>query len=151
MHATPAESAPPREGVFVLGQSLGGVAVGVKKARIFREWGREHGVCRNCRNTTWYFNSRPFAPHGTGVVLAAGRAVHVFTVWQPNGWRTGEGIELGAPASDVLDRYGPLSERSCTGYEALVTRGPGPRSVFYIWKNELWGFGLSSPGVPPCL
>ena len=55
-----------------------------------------------------------------GVVFEDGHVVHAFTVWQPEGWTTPEGLELGAPAGDIGATYGELAEIDCGDYLALV-------------------------------
>jgi hypothetical protein len=120
-------------------------------ARVLQAWGKRHGVCRTCVDRTWYFNYRPFTPEGAGVVFRRGRVVHVFTVWRPSGWKTPEGLVLGAPASDVSRMYGSLDRRPCTSYHALLRSGKRVESVFYVFRDKLWGFGLILKNASPCL
>jgi hypothetical protein len=133
------------------GEHLGGVRIGMTKARVLAVWGARHGVCGDCRRTTWYFNDRPFEPEGTGVVFERGRVVHAFTVWQPRGWRTPAGLELGAPAAEIARAYGPLDRRGCSGYYALLAGDRRAQTVYYVYRNEVWGFGLTVPEASPCL
>jgi hypothetical protein len=149
--AAPAASAPPPRGTFVPGVSLGGVELGMTKAEVMRAWGRVHGVCRGCPRETWYFNYRAFEPQGTGVVFRRGSVVHAFTFWQPEGWRTSEGLALGAPSEEVGAGLVFRDERPCDGYEAILAPGPSAESVFYVYRDRLWGFGLIRPGADPCL
>jgi hypothetical protein len=144
-------AAPPERGEFIPGRSLGGVSLGMTKKQVLAEWGKRHGVCRSCRRETWYFNYEPFTPEGTGVVLERGRVVHAFTVWQPPGWRTPEGLALGDPSSEASRVYGSLDRRSCTSYHALLEPGRRAQSVFYVFEDEIWGFGLTKPNASPCL
>ena len=147
----PALAPPPARGLFVPGESLGGVRLGMTKAEVMRVWGKRHGVCRTCPRTTWYFNRRPFAPQGAGVAFERGRAVHVFTHWRPEGWRTIGGLALGAEASDVPGGNVVVEDRTCVGYGVLVVPAKGAQSVYYLYDGELWGFGLTRPGANPCL
>jgi hypothetical protein len=142
---------PVAGGLFVPGRSLAAVELGMSKREVLRTWGERHGVCRGCPEETWYFNERPFRPEGMGVVFERGRVAHAFTLWQPAGWTTPEGLALGAPAGEVGQVYGELGERSCRGYTALVREDPPAQSVFYVHENEVWGFGLVRPGRSPCL
>jgi len=144
-------AAPPKRGELVPGRSLGGVALGMTKKHVLAEWGQRHGVCRNCPRKTWYFNYKPFTPEGTGVVFERGRVVHAFTVWQPPGWGTPEGLELGDPSSEASRVYGSLDRRQCTFYYALLQPGRRAQSVFYVFEDEIWGFGLTKPHASPCL
>jgi hypothetical protein len=146
-----ASSSPPARGSFVPGQSLGGVRLGMTGREVTKAWGERHGVCRGCAERTWYFNYIPFTPQGTGVVFRQGRVVHAFTVWRPSGWRTPEGLALGAPASEVTRVYGPLGRRSCAGYYAFLEHGKRADSVFYVFRDRVWGFGLTLPDASPCL
>jgi hypothetical protein len=144
-------TAAPERGLFIPGRSLGGVEIGMTKAEVLKAWGKQHGVCRDCRHTTWYFNERPFEPQGTGVVFEEGRATNVFTVWQPKGWRTPDGLALGDPAAEIARTYGPLERRRCSSYYALVDERPRLQAVYYVFRNEAWGFGLTLPDASPCL
>jgi hypothetical protein len=149
--AAPAASAPPAAGVLVPGSSLGGVELGMTEREVLRVWGERHGVCRNCSRATWYFNFRPFGREGAGVAFRRGRVERVFTLWKPAGWRTDDGLELGASAASVEDEI-PVSERiECGGYTALLARGESSTSVFYLHRDALWGFGLVRTGETPCL
>jgi hypothetical protein len=113
-------------------------------------WGGRYGVCRNCARTTWYFNREPFRPEGAGVELRRGRVAAVFTLWKPAGWRTREGLRLGDTPARVSEVYGALTRIECGGYSALTMPGRRAVSVFYVDDDEVWGFGLTRPGVPVC-
>jgi hypothetical protein len=137
---------PPQQGVLVPGESLGGVRLGATQAQVKAAWGKRYGVCRSCPRTTWYFTYRPFEPQGVGVEFRGGRATALFTLWQPAGWRTREGLVLGDPRSRVEVLYGLLPETRCRGYVAL-RRG---KTVFYVRRDEVWGFALLAQGSPAC-
>jgi hypothetical protein len=121
------------------------------RKQVLAQWGTRHGVCRNCRRETWYFNYEPFTPEGTGVVFERGRVVQAFTVWQPTGWTTPEGLQVGDPSSEAARTYGSLDRRQCNRYHALLRPGRRGQSVFYVFRDEIWGFGLTKPGASPCL
>lgn len=146
-----AAAAPPRAGVLVPGESLGGIRLGLTPAQVAAAWGARHGVCRGCERPTWYFTYRPFRPEGAGVVFERGRVVHAFTHWQPSGWRTSRGVTLGAGEAEVTRVYRALLRRSCGAYDALVLPGRRAATVFYLLDGELWGFGLTRPDASPCL
>ena len=149
--AAPAVAAAPAKGVFVPGESLGGVELGMTKAEVRAEWGSKFGVCRNCAHQTWYFNLKPFEPQGAGVELRRGRVGRVFTVWRPLGWRTAEGLELGAQLDELRGAVPGLQVRPCEGYTAYVDDASGATSVYYVFRGRLWGFGLTSRLLSPCL
>jgi hypothetical protein len=143
--------AAPADTTFVPGKSLGGARLGMTPAQVALVWGRTHGVCRSCARTTWYFNAKPFQPQGVAASFDGGRAVALWTVWQPDGWRTREGLALGDAVARITETYGALERNVCGGYEALVRRRGKAQSVFYVVDSKLWGFGLMSPGLSPCL
>ena len=77
--------------------------------------------------------------------------MQAYTVWQPAGWRTAEAVSLGEPEGRIHDLYGPLREESCDGYAALVLAGGRTDSVFYVYRDSVWGFGLKRATVPACV
>lgn len=154
--AAPALAAPPQPGNFAPEAHLGGVEIGMTKAQVTRSWGKRHGVCRDCTRATWYFNYRPFEPQGVAVIFERDRVAYAFTVWRPNGWRTARGLTLGEPASEISKTYGPLDRRECgrgkpRPYYALVKPGLRVQTVFYVFRDRLWAFGLTVPDASPCL
>jgi hypothetical protein len=147
----PAAAEPPTGGAFTPGESLAGVELGMTRSDVKATWGLRHGVCRDCEEPTWYVNEAPFRPQGVGVVFEDGRVVHAFTVWKPEGWATPEGLALGDPAGDIGATYGELAEIDCGDYLALVDNDPGATSAFYVYEEEVWGFGLLARGRSPCV
>ncbi|HEX2506104.1 MAG TPA: hypothetical protein VHK22_07855 [Gaiellaceae bacterium] len=141
----------PAKGVFVPGESLGGVELRMTKAEVRELWGSRFGVCRNCEHPTWYFNLKPFEPHGAGVEFRRDRVARAFTLWRPLGWRTAEGLELGVQLDGLEDAVPGLAVRPCEGYAAYVDEGRRATSVYYVFRGRLWGFALMSPPVSPCL
>ena len=142
---------PPTGGTFTPGQSMAGVELGMTRAQVLEAWGQRHGECRDCRQPTWYFNESPFQPEGVGVVFRNGRVVHAFTVWKPAGWSTPEGLELGQQAGEIGATYGELAEEDCLDYIALVQEDTSSTSAFYVYDEQVWGFGLMAPGRSPCV
>ena len=112
------------------GESLGGLRLGATKAQVERAWGRAYGRCTSCPQETWYFNYFAFQPRGAGVEFRDGRAVAIFTLYQPAGWQTTRGLALGEPESRVRALYPKLARRDCGDYDAFVSRrgayGYGP-------------------------
>lgn len=143
-----AAAGPPREGVVVPGTSLGGIRLGAPAAVVAKRWGRSFGICRGCRETTWYFTYAPFQPVGAGASLADGHVTSLFTLWSPPGWRTTKGLVIGDDVTRVTSLYGPLDRHDCTNYYALVLHGRDAVTEFYVVDRRLWGFGLSRVPAP---
>jgi hypothetical protein len=145
-----AAAAPPRAGLVVPGKSLGGLTLGATPAQVRAAWGERHGVCRDCRARTWYFNLRPFEPQGAGVTFRRGRAVAIFTVWSPPGWHTDRGLRIGDPAAKIAGLYGALLRVNCGNYAAMTLRKGRTTTSFYVVDEQVWGFGLSLRAEPTC-
>ena len=148
--AAPALAAPPRNGVVVPGRTLGGLALGATEAQVTRAWGPKFGVCRNCEARTLYFNVAPFNAQGAGVELRRGRAVALFTHWAPPGWRTNRGLKIGDAAARITSVYGPLTRVECGTYYALTLPARRGTTIFYVYDEKVWGFGLSEARVRAC-
>src|SRR6266511_3375439 len=147
---TSAAAAPPMRGLVVPGKRLGGLSLGATRAQVRSAWGSRFGVCRDCREQTWYFNYRPLEPQGVGVSFRRGRVTALFTLWRPRGWRTSRGLEVGDPAARIAGLYGPLLRVSCGTYAVLTLRRGRTTTAFYIVDEQVWGFGLSRSGQSVC-
>jgi hypothetical protein len=112
--------------------------------------GRNYGVCRGCATTTWYFTYRPFDRHGLAVELHGGRVSGVYTVWKPSGWSTSGGLRLGASELELPTLAGPLVPIVCSDYDARIVDGATTRTVYYVLRGRLWGFGLLPAHADPC-
>jgi hypothetical protein len=145
-----ATAAPPRTGLVVPGKTLGGLALGATKAQVRAAWGTRHGVCRDCPRETWYFNPKRFEPQGAGITFRKARAVALFTVWSPPGWHTAQGLRIGDPEFRIATIYGTLFRVDCGRYSAWTMRSNGMTTAFYVFDEQVWGFGLSRPGQPVC-
>ena len=141
----------PNPGLLVPGQSLGGVRLGMTGAQVRAQWGTAYGRCRSCARERWYFNYRPFTPQGAAVAFARGRVTHVFTVWQPLGWRSTKGVVLGELEGEVERLHGELERVSCGRYAARLLPGRRARTAFYVYDGVVWGFGLMRRAASPCL
>jgi hypothetical protein len=118
--AAPASAALPKAGALVPGRSLGGVRLGET------------------------------APKVRAVELVGGRVSGVYTIWEPNGWRTPAGLRLGASEADLQTLAGPLVPIVCSGYDARVRDETDVRTVYYVLRGRLWGFGLLPAHANPC-
>jgi hypothetical protein len=139
----------PQHGVLVPSRSLGGVRLGMTHAQVLQLWGTSLGRCRGCKQETWYFNYEKFHPQGAAVRFRRGRVDAMWTLWKPDGWRVGK-LELGAPSGALSARWGALVTIPCGSYAARILTKNNVTTVFYVYANELWGFGLSRPGGSPC-
>lgn len=140
----------PQAGTFVPGESLGGLRLGATEAAARQAWGPHVGVCRGCPSRTLYFTYGKFNQVGAGVELRRGRAVALFTLWIPTGWRTDRGVVLGDSPVSVNGVYGTLARVECGHYYALVQRRGAVVSAFYFKNDVLWAFGLLRRGVRVC-
>jgi hypothetical protein len=148
--AAPASAALPKEGTLVPGRTLGGVHLGETATDLRAALGSSYGVCRGCETTTWYFTYRPFDRHGLAVELHGGRVSGVYTVWKPSGWTTSRGLHLGASEVELPTLAGPLVPIVCSDYDARIVDGATTRTVYYVLRGRLWGFGLLPAHADPC-
>jgi hypothetical protein len=146
--ADPAAAALPKEGALVPGRSLGGVRLGETARDVRAALGSSYGVCRGCATTTWYFTYRPFDRHGLAVELRRGRVSGVYTIWKPSGWHAPGALRLGASELDLQTLA--LVPIVCSDYDARVRDSPAARTVYYVLRGRLWGFGLLRAHADPC-
>jgi hypothetical protein len=140
----------PQHGVLVPSRSLGGVRLGMTHAQVQQTWGKTFGRCHGCTQETWYFNYAKFHAEGAAVRFRKGHVDAVWTLWKPPGWRIGT-LQLGATSTELAARFGTLVTIPCTGtYEARIATKHRVTTVFYVYADQLWGFGLSRPGASPC-
>ncbi len=140
----------PKAGVLVPGRSLGGVSLGVPAAKVVSTLGTFYGVCDGCSRTTWYFTYGRWQQSGLAVELASGRVTGLYTVWNPPGWRTRSGLQLGAVEAQVTQLAKAPLTVVCSNASALVRDVARSRTVYYILDGKLWGFGLFARGSDPC-
>lgn len=146
----PAAAGLPRTGTLVPGFSLGGVRLGESQHAVRAALGSFYGRCTDCARPTWYFTYRAFDRQGLAVEFTGGRVSAVYTLWEPGGWHTTNGLRLGASPLAVHRHVGFIQTISCPGYDALVEDGRNARTAYYVYQDALWGFGLFRPAAPPC-
>jgi hypothetical protein len=146
--AAPAAAALPKQGVVVPGRSLGGIRLGMTKKQVVARYGTSFGICRGCRATTWYFTFEPFQPQGVGLSFRGGRVDALWTLWQPPGWRTSDGLALGDDVARITTVYGALDRRDCPDYYTLSRRTAAGMTEFYVVDERLWGLGVSRAPQP---
>jgi len=148
--AAPAAAGLPRAGILVPGRSLGGLRLGEPVKAVRAALGRRFGVCNDCARRTWYFTYKPFDAHGLAVEFERRRVVAVYTLWQPTGWSSTNGLILGATPLQVHARAGRVRTIACNGYDALVADRGSSRTAYFLYRGSLWGFGLFLPNWSPC-
>ena len=140
----------PQAGVLVAGDTLGGVRLGATEAQVRAAWGPRVGVCRGCPRRTLYFTYRAFDETGAAAEFVRGRAVALYTIGLPTGWRTNRGVHLGDPEPAVTDVYGGMLRAVCGHYHALSQRRGRVVTAFWFSGETLWTFGVQRPSVPLC-
>jgi hypothetical protein len=145
-------AALPARGLLVAGTSLAGVRLGDSPAAVELVWGKDHTTCSGCPLRTWLFLYWD-RPVGAAVTFdAASRAVAVFTLGQPLGWRTQKGLWVGTEIHGLTAKYDTpsMSYKACIGYSALsVTEGDVVTSI-YTQAESVYGFALTQRGQPVC-
>jgi hypothetical protein len=140
----------PKAGVLVPGRSLGGIALGEPASKVTATVGTFYGLCDGCARTTWYFTYGRWQQSGLAVEFAQGRVTGLYTIWNPPGWRTRSGLQLGAVEAQVTQLVKPSLTITCAGYSAFVRDARTTRTVYYVVDGKLWGFGLFARGSDPC-
>jgi hypothetical protein len=145
------EAALPLQGVLISGKSLAGVALGDSRADVLAAWGSRFTACGGCDLTTWYF-TYPRMPVGAGVMFdAGGQVVAVFTLGQPLGWKTQEGLKLGADVHDLTAMYDApsMAYKACVGFSALSVRRGGVVTSILTQAEQV--FALTVPKRTVCI
>jgi hypothetical protein len=141
----------PEFGVFVPGRSLAGIRLGDTGSSVAARFGRVHQPCTLCDRPTWLYT---YPDRGVGLAVsfdARRRVVAVFTLGAPAGWRSREGLPLGAPVQGIAELYGrDLRPTTCVGYVAWSRHGRNAVTSFYSDGDVVYGFALARPGEPIC-
>lgn len=147
------EAALPVRGMLISGQSLGGVSLGDSPADVEATWGTDYTVCTTCTQTTWYF-TYPTKPVGAAVIFdKTDRAIAVFTLGTPFGWRSEKGLPLGDDVHSLTALYPApqMAWKSCIGYSALSARRGTTVTSIYTQAEVVYGFALTVPGRSVCV
>ena len=147
-----ATGALPTRGILVVGKSLAGISLGATQTTVKTRWGSRYVNCIKspCSDPTWLYFYPTGEPVGAGVRFRNNKAVAVFTLGATPGWKSTEGIKIADPASKVYDFYGNPKYTKCIGYEALSLTRNGVTTSFYLTSGVVYGFAITSPGVPVC-
>lgn len=140
----------PQQGVLDPGKSFAGVRLGTPEVQVRRALGPRVGVCRGCPRRTLYFTYSPFNAVGVGVEFVRRRAVALYTLWSPSGWRTRDGLLMGTDELTVTSTYRGMLRTHCGHYDALQLRRGRVSTVFWFRNGNLWGFGLQRPSLSVC-
>ena len=140
----------PHEGVLVPGRSLAGVELGASERQVRLALGPHVGVCRGCERRTLYFTEGEFEERGVGAEFVRGRAVALYTLWMPRGWRTRAGLRLGATELEAADAIRGALRTECGHYAALSVRRGRVVTAFWLRDGTLWAFGIQRPSAPLC-
>ena len=140
----------PEAGVVHFGETLGGVGLAMSRADVRTVWGSRFGTCRDCENETWYFTYEEFSPEGAGVEFGPDGVQAVFTLWQPDGWRSAGGLRLGTPRDEIPQAYLELERVECAGYEAYVHGRFFARTALYVHEDSLWAYAVLDVAEPVC-
>jgi hypothetical protein len=143
----------PAHGVLIAGKSLAGVGLGASQADVLAAWGTRYDVCDGCKLTTWTFLYAT-APVGAAVMFdRTGHAVAVFTLGQPLGWRTKEGLQLGMDVHDIVAMYDApsMDYKACVGFSALSVRQGRVVTSILTQAEQVYGFALTVPEQTVCL
>jgi len=147
------QAALPLRGLLVSGESLAGVGLGASPAAVEAAWGTGYTVCRSCTLTTWYF-VYPRQTVGAAVIFdRTDRAIAVFTLGMPFGWRTEKGLRLGAEIHSLTALYPTrqMNLQHCIGYNALSLRRGEVVTSIYTQADFVYGFALTAPGRSTCM
>jgi hypothetical protein len=147
------EAVLPPHGVLIAGKSLAGVGLGATQSDVLAAWGPRHEVCDSCKLTTWTYVYAT-VPVGAAVVFdKTGHAVAVFTLGQPLGWRTREGLQLGADVHDLAAMYDApsMDYKACIGFSALSMRQGRVVTSILTQAEQVYGFALTVPEQTVCL
>jgi len=90
------------------------------------------------------------SPVGAAVRFRNNKAVAVFTLGATLGWRTTEGLKVADPSNRVAELYGEPTYKNCIGYQAFSLRGGANVTTIYLTSGVVYGFALTSPGLPVC-
>lgn len=147
----PTRAALPQRGVLVPGKSLAGVRLGDSPQRVQQIWGNHYRLCEGCELPTWLYTYEHPEGIGAAVSFRDDRAVAVFTLGAPAGWRTTNGLQLGELSIRIDDLFASPRWRTCIGYMALTVRSSRAAvTSIYSDGNSVYGFALTHPSVPVC-
>lgn len=140
----------PTRGLVVPGVSFAGVKLGDTEQRVRARWGNRFSVCSYCTDTTWLYTYQFGEPLGAAVRFENNKAVALFSLGSPAGWKTDKGLAMGDPISDVYQYYATTGTTRCIGFDALTARIGRSVTAFYSAAGVIYGFAIVNPGMTVC-
>jgi hypothetical protein len=141
----------PKTGVLKPGVSLGGARLGDTQGAVRARWGGNYKLCTVCGPLTWLYTYADTFPTGIAVSFRGGRAAAIFTLGSPIGWKTAQGLRVGASLDSIDELYGTTMKWSrCIGYGALSMRRGSTVTSIYTHGEVVYGFALTRPAEPVC-
>ena len=148
-HAGAAGHLPVR-GVVVAGGSFAGVRIGDSESKVKALWGPNPSACKYCTDLTWLYEYSFGEPLGAAVRFENGKAVAIFTLGSPTGWKSDKDLEMGDPIGDVYDVYKSTTTTRCIGFDAVSVRIGKLITAFYSSAGVIYGFAIVVPGMTVC-
>jgi hypothetical protein len=143
----------PSHGVLVPFDSLAGVRLGETRAQVRTTIGTRYTVCTSCDEPSWfYFTGAGFqgGETGLGISFRGDRVAAIYTLGQPRGWRTAQGLRIGEDQARLRKLYGRLKLNECVGFMAHSAQKRGTVTTFFTTESFVSGFALTAPGEPVC-
>jgi hypothetical protein len=155
-HATPAmphaSSAGrfPIRGLVLPGVSFAGLKLGWTPQQVRAKWGSNYITCKYCSDPTWLYEYQAGEPLGAAVRFEQNKAVAIFSLGSPAGWRTDKGLYMGDPISNVYLFYKNTGTTRCIGFDAVTVRLGKSVMAFYSAAGALYGFAMVVPSMTVC-
>jgi hypothetical protein len=149
-HTGQARGQLPAHGTVVPGVSFAGLKLGDTEQQVQRMWGRSYETCKYCTDTTWLYEYQMGEPLGAAVRFERNRAVAIFSLGSPAGWKTTKGLYIGDPVSNVYSRYTATGTTRCIGFDAITVRTGGTITAYYSAAGVIYGFAMVVPSMTVC-
>jgi hypothetical protein len=140
----------PTRGVVVPGVNFAGIKLGDTSQHVKAVWGGNYQKCTYCKDMTWLYVYRGAEPLGAAVRFQNNKAVAIFSLGSPAGWRTDRGLYMGDPISNVYQYYSQLGTTRCIGFDALTAKVGNSTAAFYSAAGVVYGFAIVAPGMTVC-
>ncbi len=150
-HSVHAGGHLPVRGLVVPGGTFAGLRLGDTEQHVRQVWGRDYETCKYCQDTTWLYEYKGGEPLGAAVRFQKNRAVAIFSLGSPAGWRTNKGLYIGDPISDIYQLYPKtIGTTRCIGFDAITMRTGKTIMAFYTAAGVIYGFAMVVPSMTVC-